>query len=113
MEHVLPEVYKMHDDKKAVVTLSKALLYACLDSEAKELVPLKILGRVQSAYEDVRKLDPTVIPMHKISLLISGHEGQLIIEELFDVYLETAEVEAATAHDEYSSPVTPEALNKR
>ena len=113
MEHVLPEVYKMHNDRKAVVTLSKALLWACFDSEAKELVPLKILGRVHSAYEDARKLSPTVNPVRKVPLLISGHEGQLIIEELFDVYSETAGVEAATAHDENSSPATPEAINRR
>ena len=113
LEYVLPEVNKMHGDRKAVVTLSKALLWDCFDSEAQVLVPLEILKRVHSAYEGVRKLDPTVNPVRKVPLLIAGHEGQLIIEELFDVESEQAGVEAGTAHDENSSPATPEAINRR
>ena len=93
--------------------VSKALLSTCFDSDAKEIVLLKILGRLKSVYKGVLKLDSTVNSMHKDLLLISGHKCQLIIEELFDVYLEMAGVEAATAHDEYSFPVTPEVLNRR
>ena len=51
--------------------------------------------------------------MHNGLLLISGHEGQLITEELLGVYLEMAGVEAVTAHDEYTSPATPKVLNRR
>ena len=113
LKNVLPEVYKKHNNRKDVVTLSKALLWDCFDSEAQVLVPLEILKRVHSAYEGVRKLDPTVNPVRKVPLLIAGHEGQLIIEELFDVESEQAGVEAGTAHDENSSPATPEAINRR
>ena len=113
LETVLPEVHKRHDDRKAVVTLSKALLRACFDSEAQDLVPLEILKRVHTVYEGIRKLSPTVNPVRKVPILVSGHEGQLIIEELFDVESQQVGVEAGTAHDEYSSPVTPEELNRR
>ena len=67
-----------------MVTLSKALLLACFDYGVKELVPLKILKRIQTVYKGARKLGPTVNPELNVQLLISGHEGQLIIEELFD-----------------------------
>ncbi len=74
---------------------------------------LHILKTVQTEYKGVRKLDdPTVNPVHKALLLTSDHEGQLIIEELFDK-LEQSGVEAGTADDENSSLATPEALNGR
>ena len=59
IENVLPETYKLHPCKKAVVTLSKALLWACFDAEAQDLVPLQITKRVQTAYEAIRKLETT------------------------------------------------------
>ena len=63
-------------------------------------------------YEGAGKLDPTVNPVCKVLLLISDCECQLIIEELF-CELEQAEAMAGTAHDENSSPVTPESINRR
>ena len=110
--HVLPEIFNMHDDCKAEVTLCKDLLLACFVSEAEELVPLKILRKVQNVYEVVRKLDPTVNPLHKIPILISGHVGQLIIEELFGVYSETVGVGTATKQENNSSPTTSNVLNR-
>ncbi len=49
LKNVLPEVYKKHNNRKDVVTLSKALLWDCFDSEAQVSVPLEILKRVHSA----------------------------------------------------------------
>lgn len=112
-EHVLPHTLKMHKDKKAVVTLGKAVLWACFDAEASDIVPLQILQRVRLAYERVQnQLSSTENPVRKVPLLICGHEGQLIIEELADDAGE-APARAAPEHDDNSSAVTPEILNRR
>lgn len=122
VENVLPETFKLHPCKKAVVTLSKALLWACFDAEAQELVPLQIIKRVHTAYEAIRKLDTTQNPVRKVPLVVCGHEGQLIIEELFDEDATPDGVGVgggggggaeAPAHDDNNSPATPEALNRR
>ena len=92
------------------MTLSKALLWACFDAEGQDIVPLQIIKRVQTAYEAIRKLDSTLNPVRKVPLVVCGHEGQLIIEELFDEEASTAET---PAHDDNNSPATPEVLNRR
>ena len=107
VEHVVPHIFKMHKDKKAVGTLGKALLWACFDAEAQDMVPLQIIKRVVTAYHRVQnQLGPTENPVRKVPLVVCGHDGQLIIEELFDE-------DVATAHDENNSPATPEELNRR
>ena len=42
--------------------------------------------------------------------MVCGHEGQLIIKELFNEEAHTAET---PAHDDNNSPATPEVLNRR
>ena len=108
VEHVVPHMFKMHKDKKAVGTLGKALLWACFDAEAQDLVPLHIIKRVVTAYQRVQnQLGETENPVRKVPLVVCGHDGQLIIEELFDDDAENP------AHDENNSPATPEDLNRR
>ena len=105
-EHVLPHTFKIHKDKKAVVTLGKAVLWVCFDAEASDIVPLQILQRVCLAYERVQnQLSSTKNPVRKVHLLICGHEGQLIIEELAEDAedAEEAPARAAPEHDDNSS----------
>ena len=61
VENVLPETFKLHPCKKAVVTLSKALLWACFYAEAKDLVTLQIIKRVNTVY--VRPFESLAIPL--------------------------------------------------
>ncbi len=81
VENVLPETFKLHPCMKAVVILSKALLWACFDAEAQDLVPLQIIKRVHTAYVAIRKLDTTQNPVCKVPLVICGHEGQQSISQ--------------------------------
>ena len=106
-QYVVPEVTEKLGDKRAAHILGKALLWACLDPEGQDIVPLQILKRVTLEYERVRVLDSTVNPVRKAPLVICGHEGQLIVEELID------HEDGATAHDEGSLPRTPEDLHRR
>ncbi len=53
-------------------------------------------------------LDSGVNPVQKAPLVICGHEGQLIVEELID-----HQDLGPTAHDEGSLPRTPEDINRR
>ena len=92
------------------MTLRKALLWAYFDAEAQYLVPLQIIKRVHSDYEAIQKLDITLNPVCKVPLVVCGHKGQLIIEELFDEEAPTAET---PAYDDNNSPATPEVLNRR
>ena len=110
VENVLSETQKFYLDKKAVVTLSKALLWACFDAEGQNIVPLQIFKRIQTAYEAIWKLDSTLNLVCKTPLVVCGHEDQLIIEELFD---DEAPMTETPAHDDNNSPATPEALNRR
>jgi len=107
-ENVVPHIFKMHKDKKAVETLGKALLWACFDAEAQSMVPLLIIKRVVTVYHRVQnQLEQTENPVQKVPLVISGHDGQIVIEEL---YKEDAE---NPAHNEINPPATSEELNRR
>ena len=37
---IVPHIFKMHKDKKAVVTLGKALSWTCFDADAQEMIHL-------------------------------------------------------------------------
>ena len=109
-EKVVPHIFKMHKDKNAVVTLGKVLLWACFYAEAQDMVPLQIIKRVVTAYQRVQnQWEPTENSVHKVPLVICGHDGQLIIEELFKG---DGDVDNP-AHDESNSAATPEQLNRR
>ena len=110
VENVLSETYKLHQDKKIVVTLSRALLWTCFDAEGQDIIPLQIMKRVQTAYETIQKLENTLNPVCKVPLVVCGHEGQLIIEEFFD---DDAPMAETPAHYANNFPVTPEVLNRR
>ncbi len=53
-------------------------------------------------------LDSDVNPVQKAPLVICGHKGQLIVEELID-----HQDDGPTAHGEGSLPRTPEDMNRR
>ena len=109
-EKVVPHIFKMHKDKNAVVTLGKVLLWACFYAEAQDMVPLQIIKRVVTTYQRVQnQWEPTENSVHKVPLVICGHDGQLIIEELFKG---DGDVDNP-AHDESNSAATPEQLNRR
>ena len=113
IENVLPKTNKLHPYKKAVVALIKDLLWACFDTDAQDLVPLQILKRVNIVHEAIWMLDTTQNPVFKVPLAGCGHEGQLIIEELFDDEASTGAGAKAPVHDDNNSPATPEVLNRR
>ena len=60
VENALPETFKLHQDKKVVMTLRKVLLWECFDAEAQDLVPLQIIKRVHTTYKAIQKLDSTL-----------------------------------------------------
>ena len=95
------------------MTLRKALLWAYFDAEAQYLVPLQIIKRVHSDYEAIQKLDITLNPVCKVPLVVCGHEGRLIIEELFDKDPGGSSGADAPVHDHSNCPATPEMLNRR
>ena len=95
------------------MSLSKALLWVYFDAEAQDLVPLQIIKRGHNTYEAIQKLETSQNPVYKVPFVVCGHEGQLIIEELFveEVGIDTGA--EAPVHDGKNSPVTPEVLNRR
>ena len=107
-QYVVPEIAEKLGDKRAAFILGKALLWACLDPEVQDIVPLQLYKRVNLEYERVRVLDSDVNPVRKAPLVICGHEGRLIVEELID-----HQDDGTTAHDEGSLPRTPEDINRR
>ena len=48
-ENILPETSKLYCDKKAVVTLSKALLWACFNAETQDIFSIQKIKRVHTA----------------------------------------------------------------
>ena len=50
-------------------------------------------------YEAIQKLETTQNPVGKVPLVVCGHEGQLIIEELFNEKAGTGAGEVAPVHD--------------
>ena len=66
VENILPETYKLHQGKETVMTLSKALLWACFDAEAQDIVPLQIIKRVHTTYEAIQKLETSQNPVYKV-----------------------------------------------
>ena len=82
LENVVPKISQYHYCKKAAAVLGRAVLWACFDPLASQLVPQEILSRVQGEYERVRILDPATNPVRKVGLVVCGHEGQLFINDL-------------------------------
>lgn len=108
-QYVVPEIAeKLLGDKRVAFILGKALLWAYLDPEGQDIVPLQISKRVNLEYERVRVLDSDVNPVQKAPLVICGHKGQLIVEELID-----HQDDGPNAHGEGSLPRTPEDMNRR
>ena len=100
-EQVVPHIFKMHKDKKVVMTLGKAPLWVCFDAAAQDMVPLQIIKKLVTAYQRVQnQLEQTDNPVHNVPLVICSHGGQLIIEEIFEGYEDTED----PAHDENNSP---------
>ena len=82
LENVVPKIRQYHYCKKAAAVLGRAVLWACFDPLASQLVPQEILSRVQGEYERVCILDPATNPVRKFGLIVCGHEGQLFIDGL-------------------------------
>ena len=59
-DFVVPHLFECMEDKKAVVILGKAMLWACFDAEVQDIVPMHVMKIVMVEYERVRKLDCTV-----------------------------------------------------
>lgn len=106
-DFVVPHLFQCMEGKKAVVILGNAILWACFDAEAQDIVPLQVMKRVMVEYERVRKVDNTVNPVRNTPLVICGHEGQLIVEELI------LDPEEETSTDAGVSAQTPEEKNRR
>ena len=104
-ENILPETSKLYCDKKAVVTLSKALLWACFNAETQDIFSIQKIKRVHTAYEAIWMLESTLNPVCKVPLEVCGYESYIIIEELFDKEASIVEV---PVHEDISSPTTPE-----
>ena len=83
-KNVVPNIYRSHHCKKTAIVLGKAILWAIFDPSTKELVDSKLRNRVVTEYERIRLLHSNQNPVKKISLIISGHEGQLFIDEIND-----------------------------
>jgi hypothetical protein len=84
LTYVAPRLSESLEDQKAAVVLGKALLWACFDTSVSENVPPQVIKRVLLKYEHLRRLVPTENPVRRIPLVVCGHEGQLVIDELLD-----------------------------
>ena len=84
LTHVVLRLSESLEDQKAAAVLGKALLWACFDASVSEHVPPQVIKRVLLEYKRVWRLVPTENPVRRVPLVICGHEGQLIIEELLD-----------------------------
>ena len=112
VEIVFLETLKLYQDKKIVMALSKDLLWACFDAESQDCVPLQIIKRIHTAYEDIQKIDSTLNSVCKVPLVVCGNKDQLLIEELFDKEAGGTGAEVP-AHDDSNSPANPEMPNRR
>ena len=67
---------------KVAGVFRKAILWSCFDRIASKHVPQDILLRVRSQYKHICTLDPKTNPVKKVGLIVCGHEGEIIIDDL-------------------------------
>jgi hypothetical protein len=96
-KNVVPKIHRLHHRKKTAIVLGKAILWEIFDLSTKELVDSKMCNRVVAEYERARLLHSNPNPVKKISPIISGHEGQLFIDEINEPELVDAEGDPQSA----------------
>ena len=100
----------MYKDIRLWGTLGKAILWTCFDAEAQDTILLQIIKRMVTASQRIQNhLSPTENTIWKFPLAIYGHNGQLIIDELFEGKTDVED----PSHDENISPTSPEQPNRR
>jgi hypothetical protein len=81
LEHVVPNIRKRYSDVVSLV-LGKVLLWFIFTPEGSEYLPQALCKRVQTAYSNVATLPADENPVNKVPLVISGHEGEVYLDEL-------------------------------
>jgi hypothetical protein len=81
LEHVVPNIRTRYSDAVALV-LGKVLLWFVFTPEGTAYLPQTLCERVRTAYSDVATLPADENPVKKVPLVISGHEGELYMDEL-------------------------------
>jgi hypothetical protein len=79
---VVPSIRRYFDDDNTIAhVLALPLLYACLDKDMKDKVPLTISLPKQQKFEQVRLLDVDVNPVTRVHLYINRAQDRLQIDE--------------------------------
>jgi hypothetical protein len=79
-EFVVPNICRCFPREVGMV-LGRALLWASLDVEVKEILPPALSNCIMTAYAAIRRLPEGENPVKKVLLVITGDDDQLNIEE--------------------------------
>lgn len=84
-EHVVPGIREYYGNDNTISdVLALPLLYACLNDDLMDCIPLTLSSRIQEAYGRIRVLDEGVNPVKKVRLRIRRLQDQLCIDEIAD-----------------------------
>lgn len=83
LNYVTPHARTRVGDRVAVI-LGKALLWYIFHPEAEDYVPETIYRRVMDAYDAIRVLPENTNPVSKKPIVVTGHEGEVYMDEIPD-----------------------------
>ena len=84
-EQEVPHILKMDKEKQAVLAQGKNLLFVFFYPEAQHMAPLPMIKRMVTTYQRVQhQLGLSENLICKILLVVCDHDGQHIVEALFD-----------------------------
>lgn len=81
--HVVPSLaLRSRISPKVSLVLAKPVLWACFDPRLESFVHEGIRMRVRQEYQRIRVLEADVNPVERVSLIITGYESEVHIDEI-------------------------------
>ena len=82
LEYVVPNILSQYKCGVAL-KLARPLLWAAFEPSPQGCLPLAMTDRIKNAYEFVRHLEPDVNPVEKRLVVVTGHEAEVYIDEVW------------------------------
>ena len=81
VQHVVPMIRTRFSQGVALV-LGKALLWLLFSDAGRDYLPPAYCKHVEGVYNTISQLPPGESPVLKIPIVLSGHDGELYLDEL-------------------------------
>ena len=82
LEYVVPNILSQYQ-RGVALTLARPLLWAAFEPSLQGYLPAAMTTSVKNAYAFVRHLEPDVNPVEKRLVVVTGHEAEVSIDEVW------------------------------